>query len=127
MRTDSTSILEYLPALAFNLNQQKLGRLPGYFSLGIGLNRVRRSGVPLDETTDFVTDILSQRLSVTPSYQLPLLKLPWLNSSLNLSSKNVFYDQSRDPESEAIVNEPSVLELQHGRVHAPGADILPRL
>ena len=109
LRTDSTSILEYLPALDFNLNQQKLGRLPGYFSMGVGLNRVRRSGVALDETTDFVTDILSQRLSVTPSYQLPLFRLPWLNSSLNLSSKNVLYDQSRDPGSQEIVNEPLYL------------------
>lgn len=106
LRTDSTAILEYLPSLDFNLNQQKLGGLPGYLSLAIGLNRVRRSGEPLDETTDFVTDVLSQRFSVTPSYQLPLFKLPWLNSTVNLSSKNVFYDQSRDPESREIVNEP---------------------
>ena len=30
VRTDTTKILDYLPALTFNLNQQKLGKLPGY-------------------------------------------------------------------------------------------------
>ena len=64
----------------------------------------------LDETAVYVTDFLSQRLSVTPAYQLPLFKLPWLSSSLDLSSKNVVYAQSRDPKSKKIVNEPLVFE-----------------
>ncbi len=110
LRTDSTLILEYLPALTFNLNQQKFGKLPGYFSLGVSFNRLRRSGETLDEAADYVTDVLSQRFSVTPSYQLPLFKLPWLNSSLNLSSQNAFYNRSFDPESQEIVNEPLYLK-----------------
>lgn len=112
VRTDSTLILEYLPAMTFNLNQQKLGKLPGYFSLGMSFSRVRRSGETLEETADYVTDVLSQRFSVTPSYQLPLFKLPWLNSSLDLSAKNAFYNRSRDPESKKIVDEPLDLKYQ---------------
>jgi LPS-assembly protein len=109
VRTDTTLILEYLPSLSFNLNQQKLGKLPGYLSLGITLNRVRRSGVTLDETALYVNDFLSQRLTVTPAYQLPLFQLPWLNSLLNLSSRNDFYAQSRDPDSLEIVDKPLYL------------------
>jgi LPS-assembly protein len=110
VRTDTTKILDYLPALTFNLNQQKLGKLPGYLSLGIGFSRVRRGGVTLDDTANYVTDFLSQRLSVTPAYQLPLFKIPWLSSSLDLSSKNVIYAQSRDPKKlKKIINEPLYL------------------
>jgi lipopolysaccharide assembly outer membrane protein LptD (OstA) len=109
VRTDTTKILDYLPALVFNLNQQKLGKLPGYLSMGVGLSRVRRGGVTLDETANYVTDFLSQRLSVTPAYQLPLFRIPWLSSSLDLSSKNVVYAQSLDPMSKKIVNKPLYL------------------
>jgi len=112
VRIDKTRILDYLPALAFNLNQQKLGKLPGYLSLGVSFSRVRRSGVTLDETADYVTDFFSQRLAVTPAYQLPLFTIPWLSSSLDLSSKNVIYAQSRDPGSREIVNEPLYLHNQ---------------
>ncbi|MCU0236750.1 MAG: LPS assembly protein LptD [Acidobacteria bacterium] len=110
VRTDTTLILDYLPALTFNLNHQKLGKLPGFFSLNAGFNRLRRSGETLDEAVDYATDVFSQRFSVTPSYQLPLFKLPWLSSALNLSSQNAFYSRSYDPETEQIVDEPLYLK-----------------
>lgn len=120
VRTDSTLTMDYLPSLSFNLNQQKLGKLPGYFSLGVDFTRVRRSGVTLEETAVYVTDVLSQRLSATPSYQLPLFKLPWLNSSLNLSSMNSFYAKSRDPKSKKIVDEPLYLKYQMALITLQG-------
>jgi len=109
VRTDTTRILDYLPSLSFNLNQQKLGGLPGYLSLGVSFSRLRRSGIELEETGDYVTDFLSQRLAVTPTYQLPLFRIPWLSSSLDLSSKNVVYAQSLDPDSKKIVDVPLLL------------------
>ncbi len=102
---NSSNILEYLPALSFNLNQQKLGKLPGYLSLGVAFQSVRRSGLTYEEEPEFQKDVSSQRLTFTPSYQLPLLKLPWLNAALDLRSKNTFYGKSRDPETGAAVNE----------------------
>lgn len=103
------STLEYLPSFSFNLNQQKLWKLPGYFSLGSSFQRVRRRGVNFEEQAEYATDVLSQRLTMTPSYQLPLFKLPWLSSSLNLESKNAFYARSKDPVSLEIVDEPLYL------------------
>ncbi len=102
---NSSNILEYLPALSFSLNQQKLGKLPGYLSLGVGFQSVRRSGVTYEEEPEFTKDVRSQRVTFTPSYQLPLLKLPWLNAALDLRSKNTFYGKSRDPETKATVDE----------------------
>jgi lipopolysaccharide assembly outer membrane protein LptD (OstA) len=120
VRTDTTLILEYLPSLAFTLDKQKLGRLPGYFSLAADFNRVRRGGVTLEEEAVYVNDVLSQRLTVTPSYMLPLFQLPWLNSSLNFSSKHAFYDQSRDPVSKKIVDEPLYLNYQMAQLTLQG-------
>jgi LPS-assembly protein len=105
-------IMEYLPSLNFNLNQQKVWKLPGYFSLDAGLQRVRRSGVTYEEEVQYVNDVLSQRLTVTPSYQLPLFRLSWLNSSLALASKNAFYAKSRDPKTKEILDEPLHLKYQ---------------
>ena len=117
---NSSRIMEYLPALSFNLNQQKLGKLPGYFSLGIDYQSVRRSGVTYEEEPEFANDFRSQRLSLTPGYQLPLLKLPWLNCSLNLLAKNTLYAKSLDPLSKKIVDEPLVMKYQTAKLSLQG-------
>jgi LPS-assembly protein len=109
---NSSRILEYLPSLSFNLNQQKLGKLPGYLSLAVDYQVIRRGGVAYEEEPVFETGFRSQRLTVFPSYELPLLKLPWLNSSLNLASKNTFYAKSLDPLSKKIVDEPLYMKYQ---------------
>lgn len=103
---DSSLIVEYLPALALNLNQQKLGKLPGYFSLAANYQSAWRSGVTYEEDPEFVSGLRSRRLTLTPSYQLPLLKLSWLNSSLDLRSRNSFYAKSRDAATGEILDEP---------------------
>lgn len=107
-------IMEYMPALSFNLNQQKLGKLPGYFSLELNYNNVRRSGVVYSEVgqPEFVNDVSSQRLTLTPSYSLPLVKLPWLNFSLDLLSNNNIYTKSLDPQSRKVINKPLYVKYQ---------------
>ncbi|MFH2108387.1 MAG: LPS assembly protein LptD [Chrysiogenia bacterium] len=117
---NSSRIVEYLPAMAFNLNQQKLGKLPGYFSLAIDYQSVRRSGVTYEEEPEFTNDFRSQRLTFTPAYQLPLLKLPWLNCSLNLLAKNTLYAKSLDPLSKTIVNEPLYMKYQTAKLSLQG-------
>jgi len=111
---NQSRILEYMPALAINLNQQKLGKLPGYFSLGLNYNNVRRSGVVYSEVgePEFVNDFNSQRLTVTPAYSLPVLKLPWLNFSLDFLSQNTFYARSLDPVSKKIINQTLYMKYQ---------------
>lgn len=104
---NQSRIVEYLPALSLNLSKQKLGKLPGYFSLAVDFQNVSRSGATYEEEESlFASDVSSQRLTVVPAYQLPLLKLPWLNFSLNLQSKNTVYAKSLDPETKTVVNEP---------------------
>ncbi|MBN2346882.1 MAG: LPS-assembly protein LptD [Candidatus Aminicenantes bacterium] len=103
---DSSLVIEYLPSLAVSVNQKKVGRLPGYFSLAADYQSVRRSGITYEEEPEFVSDFRSRRLTVTPSYQLPLLRLPWMNSSLKLSSKSSVYAKSLDPVSGQVVDEP---------------------
>jgi lipopolysaccharide assembly outer membrane protein LptD (OstA) len=103
---DSSKIEEQAPAIALNLNQQKLGRLPGTLSLSAGFLRTRFSGESYDEDPDLVGGVWSRRLTLTPSYQLPLLRLPWLSAALQLESANVLYDQSLDPETRQVLDEP---------------------
>jgi LPS-assembly protein len=117
---DSSNIIEYLPSLTLNLNQQKLGKLPGFFSLAADYQSVRRSGVTYEEEPEFVSDFRSRRLTVTPSYQLPLIKLPWLNGSLNLQSRNSVYGKSRDPETDKILDEPLYMKYQTARLTLQG-------
>ncbi len=115
LEINSSNVLEYVPSLSFNLNQQKLGKFPGYLSLGADFQSVRRSGVTYEEEPVFEKDVLSQRLTIVPSYQLPLLKAPWLSASLDLRSKNVIYGSSRDPETGAVVDE--ALHVQYNEAN----------
>jgi LPS-assembly protein len=117
---NSSNVLEYLPSLSFNLNQQKLGPLPGYLSLAIDFQSVRRSGVTYEEEPLFAKDVLSQRLTVVPSFQLPLLKAPWLNASLDLRSKNVLYGSSLDPLTAAVVDEPLLVSYHEASLTLQG-------
>lgn len=103
---NSSLVVEQLPVLSLNLNQQKLGKFPGYFSLAANFLRTRRSGVSYEEDPEFSTGLFSQRLTLTPSFQLPLLKLSWLSSSLDLSSRNSFYAKSRDAATGQVLDEP---------------------
>jgi lipopolysaccharide assembly outer membrane protein LptD (OstA) len=103
---NSSNVLEYRPSLSLHLNQQKLGRLPGYLSLAIDFQNVLRSGVAYEETPVFEKDVPSRRLTFLPSLRLPLLKAPWLSAALDLSSRNVFYGNSRDPETGDVLDEP---------------------
>jgi lipopolysaccharide assembly outer membrane protein LptD (OstA) len=120
IQINSSNILEYMPSLSFNLNQQKLGKLPGYLSLGVDFQSVRRSGVTYEEEPVFSKDVLSQRLTVSPSYQLPLLKAPWLNATLGLLSKNVLYGKSWDPASKQVVDESLYLNTQEAKLTLQG-------
>ena len=81
---------------------------------------MRRSGVTYEDEPEFANDFLSQRLTVTPAYQLPLLKLPWLNLSLNLQAKNTMYAKSLDPVSSKIVDEPLVMKYQTVKLSLQG-------
>jgi LPS-assembly protein len=117
---ESSQVVETLPALSFNLNQQKLGRLPGYFSLAVGFQNIRRGGVSYELQPDYKMGFFSQRLAVTPSYQLPLFKLPWLNSTLDLSSKNLVYAKSYDPVTEEIVDKPLYLKYHTAELSLKG-------
>jgi lipopolysaccharide assembly outer membrane protein LptD (OstA) len=103
---NQSRVVEYLPALSLNLSQQKLGKLPGYFSLAADYQSVRRGGVNYEEEPLFETNVNSQRLTVVPEYQLPLLNLPWLNFSLNVQSKNTLYAKSIDPKTKTVTDEP---------------------
>lgn len=109
---DTSRVEEQLPSVTLRLNQQKLGPLPGYLSLTAGFLRTRLTGESYDEDPELKGGLWSQRLTLTPSYQLPLLRLPWLSGSLDLQSSNVFYDQSVDPESGDVLDEPVYVRSQ---------------
>ncbi len=117
---DSSKILEYMPSVSFKLSQQKLWKLPGYLSLSAEYQNIRRSGIIWEEDPVYDLGITSNRLTLTPSYDLPLLKLPWLNFSLEFTSKNSLYGKSRDPKTKKIVNESLYLKYNQVRFSLQG-------
>ena len=89
-----------------------MGPIPGFFSLFAQYQVTFRSGKSYANEPEFASNFRSQRLTITPSYQLTLLNLPWLNFSLNLQSKNAFYPKSFDPKKKKNVDEPLYLKYQ---------------
>lgn len=113
-------VLESIPSLALNLNQQRLGPLPGYFSLAADFQRTRRSGESFEEDPQFVTGLFSQRLTLAPSYRLALVRLPWLNGSLNLGAQRTFYAKSWDAETGTAVDKPVSVSYQTAQLSMQG-------
>lgn len=113
-------VLEQFPSLALNLNQQKIGPLPGYFSLAADFQRTRRTGESFEEDPQFVTGVFSQRLTLSPSYRLSLLKLPWLSGSLNLGAQRIFYAKSWDPETGQAADKPVSVSYQTAQLALQG-------
>lgn len=104
----STS-LSYLPQIKINWNQQKLWKLPGYFSLGVIYSTINRVGVSYDaDDLIYVSDVSSTRLNLNPSYMLGLLRFPWLNATLSMETHFTYYPKSKDPNSKElhILDEP---------------------
>lgn len=115
--TDTSNIVQYLPSISLDVNQQKIWKIPGYFSLNSIYESVRRSGVSYEEGEElFQPDFTSQRINLIPSYMLNILQLPWLSSTVTLQSKHSFYRKSRDPKTKKILDEP--LHLNYNMVTA---------
>ena len=101
---DRSTSVKYLPSIKFNLNQQKLWKLPGYFSLSTSYSRLSRQGKTYEEDEEILqTDVQSTRLSVTPTYSLNLIRLPWMGAGLTFTSNHTFYPKSRDPNEKKLV------------------------
>lgn len=101
-----------LPSVSLNINQKKIAKIPGYFSLKSTYESVKRSGFVLEGEPDFDSDATSNRLMLIPQYSLTLLKLPWLNASVNIESQHTFYGRSKDLETGEIVDDPLSIDYQ---------------
>ncbi|MGE5342769.1 MAG: LPS-assembly protein LptD [Candidatus Omnitrophota bacterium] len=105
--------IRYLPQISFNVNQQKLWKIPGYFSLDTSYSNIMREGKSYEEDeTVFVTNTKSKRFSFNPSYSLRLIDAPWLSTKFSLISRNSFYPKSMDPVTKKEVDKP--LHLSYG-------------
>lgn len=99
----STS-LTYLPQIKVNWNQQKIWKLPGYFSLAASYSTMSRVGTSYDaEDLIYITDVTSTRLNLNPSYMLGLLRFPWLSAYLSMETNFSYYPQSKDPNAKGVV------------------------
>ncbi|NIN21062.1 MAG: LPS export ABC transporter periplasmic protein LptC [Candidatus Aminicenantes bacterium] len=113
--------LRYLPQFIFNLNQQKIWKLPGYFSLGMSYSSLTRQGKSYEEDeTIYFTDISTQRLNIQPSFSVNLVQAPWLWANLTLSSKHSIYPKSLDPETKEETDKSLHLHYQTARVDLKG-------
>ena len=111
---------EYFPSLTVNLNQQKIWKLPGYFTINTAFERVKRVGKSYEEQPVYTSDISSQRIKIIPSYTLNLFKLPWLATTINLQSNQTIYAKSRDLGTKEIVDESLHLQYNTGSINIKG-------
>jgi len=102
-----STITRYLPSVELNLNQQKIWKLPGYFSLsGTYITKTTREKLYSSEAEAGTNPLFGVPLTsilIKPSYTLPLLKAPWANANVTLKSYTGWYPRSRDPEAEKFV------------------------
>jgi LPS-assembly protein len=113
--------LRYLPKITLNWNQQKIWKVPGYFSLNANYSDMTRQGKSYDlDDTIYLSDVNSKRLNLNPSYTLKLLTTPWLNAKATVTSKNSFYPKSLDPETGESVDEPLHLVYNTANVELKG-------
>ena len=118
---DQTREMLKEPSLSLSVDSRKIGPLPGYFSLDVAFNRTSRRGKTYDfEDPGFQSDITVQRMTLEPSYRLSLLKLPWLSSSLKLSSVQTFYPESADPQSGKPIDESLHIQSHKARLSMNG-------
>lgn len=118
---NSSRSLRYLPKITLNWNQQRIWKLPGYFSLNAQFDGVQRIGKSYDEDEElFVTDVSSQRLSFNPIYSLNLIKELWIGARVTFDSKQSYYLKSRDPETKEILDEPLHLGFHTARLALKG-------
>jgi len=118
---NSSRSLRYLPTISLKWSQQKVWKVPGYFSLDTSYSNVQRIGKSYDEEQElFVTDIRTQRININPSYSLSLITSPWLSAKLSLNSKSSIYLKSRDPVTKEILNESLHLHYDTAEVGVKG-------
>jgi lipopolysaccharide assembly outer membrane protein LptD (OstA) len=114
--------LRYLPTVKLNLNQQKIWKIPGYFSFLTSFSNVSRIGKSYsEEETIYTTDVTSKRINLNPFYSLKMLNLTWLNATLQLSSKHSFYPKSLAVgDRKTIVDEPLHLGYNSAKLVVKG-------
>jgi lipopolysaccharide assembly outer membrane protein LptD (OstA) len=119
-----SSIERDLPMVTMNLNQQRIWKMPGYFSLYAAYSHknwveksfaveAEASDGEGEESTGPAPGITSTRISLKPSYSVNLLKFPWLSASLKLNSSHDYYLETQDPEAEDFTVLDTPLYLQH--------------
>ncbi len=117
---ESSRIIKYMPSIKLSMYQKKIWKIPGYFSFKSSFERVSRSGVSYEDEPDFTDEFVSQRINFVPSYTLNLVKLPWLSTTLKLSSYQNFYPKSYAAGTKDIVSEPLHLGYNMAEVTLKG-------
>ena len=103
---NSSNVIQRLPAAELRVDQQKIWKIPGYFSLSGEFQNAVRKGVSYEDEPEFAKDFRSQRWTLAPSYTLSLFQLPWLTSTVDLASRHSFYSKSIDPKTKKTVAVP---------------------
>jgi len=106
LQKNTSNVITKFPSVRLNLKQQKLWKIPGYFTVQGAFESIQRSGIDYEEENLYLSDVKSDRFSFIPSYTLNILKLSWLTATTDLQSKHSFYLKSQDPDSGEIIDEP---------------------
>ena len=99
---DDSVVSTSLPQINFNVFKVKLFS-PFYFSMSSGYTDWRYGW---RAAYDAGTERRSSNFTLSPTISLPFSSIPWLTVNTSLTANFVYYGQSLDPETRAIVDDP---------------------
>jgi len=102
-----SSLNRALPVVNLRVSQQKIGKIPGYFSFDLGYQNTLRSGENyLDSEIVFNKGEYKPRIAVNPVYTVDVIKLPYLSASLKYQGDYHYEFKSLNPETGDIASDP---------------------
>ncbi|MEN8222935.1 MAG: hypothetical protein ABFR36_06710 [Acidobacteriota bacterium] len=120
VQRNTSNVITKFPSVTLSLKQQKIWKLPGYFSMKSSFESIQRSGIDYEEEDLYLSDVRSDRFSLIPSYTLNIMKLSWMTATADFQSKHSYYLKSKDPVSNEIIDEPLHLNYNTAKLTIKG-------
>lgn len=115
-----------LPGIELNINRQKIGPLPGHFSIRTRYSHNSKEGERFEENeeeTQLLEKAETERIDILPSYEWDFLNLSWLSAKINFRYIQTIYPQSYDKESKSIIDEFLYIGRYVGEISFEGPEL----
>lgn len=115
-----------LPKIELNINREKIGNFPGYFTIRTIYSHYEKEGQRFEENEEesqLLEKAETERFDIFPSYYWDFLNLSWLSARINLRATQTIYPQSYDKESDSIIDESLYIGRYVGEIEFKGPEL----